>query len=404
MLRSIKVSIYLAYKSITKGNYGVLMMSIAIMILVFLNLSFVPSVVEGVVDNLNKKLVDTFSSNIVAEPSGEENYIKNAQQVSDNIATVDSISAVASRFKLPSQASIRGEKTVAEVFAINVAQNKKVFDTSDFMIEGSFLEPDDVDQIVLGVQLAGADQKNLELYSSSLKSVHVGDKVKIRYENGLEKTYNVKGIFKSEMILTDKQAYITDKELDLVFPSVQNLATEINIKTNKTGKELETIDKIKEKYPALKYKTWQEIAGLIKNTTDSLAIINNIFKVISFLLAGLTIFIVTYIDLVNRRRQIGIERAIGIKGSSIVGSYILRAVFYAFVGVYLAYIIFIYVLVPLEARYPFRFPNGPILLVVSQPYLAGNAILLIFVAVISALLPSVKSIKIKILDAIWGSG
>jgi len=39
--------------------------------------------------------------------------------------------------------------------------------------------------------------------------------------------------------------------------------------------------------------------------------------------------VITYIDLVNKRRQIGIERAIGIKSSPIVFSYVLKAWAYA---------------------------------------------------------------------------
>ncbi|MDP4038566.1 MAG: FtsX-like permease family protein [bacterium] len=402
MFKSAKVAIYLAYKSVTRGNYNVLVMSIAIMILVFLNLSFVPSVMEGVVDNLNKKLIDTFSSNITIEPASGKEVIENVSEVTNNISAIDEVKNVTHRYKLPAQASFKGEKTVAEIFAIDVNKDKKVFATPKFMIEGSFLEPDDIDKIVLGVQLSGSDQKNLELYTSSLRSVHVGDKVKVNYGGGLEKEYMVKGIFKTEMILTDKQAYITERELTDINPVLKNQATNLNVEIEKTGDENKVINQIMLKYPEFKYKTWQEIAGLIKNTTDSLGIINNIFKVISLLLAGLTIFIVTYIDLVNKRRQIGVERAIGIQGSSIVGSYIIRAVFYAFVGVYLAYLIFIYIIVPLEARYPFRFPNGPVMLVINQPYLAGNALILIVVAVFSALLPSYRAIKIKILDAIWG--
>jgi len=402
MLRSIKVAFYLTYKSITRGNYYVLLMSIGIMILVFLNLSFVPSVVEGVVDNLNKKLINNFSSHIVIGPSGDQSEITKANEVADNISTTEGVKSVAYRYKLPAQISFKGEKTAAEVFAIDVDKDQKVFTTSGYMIEGSFLEPGDTDQIVLGVQLAGSDQKNLELYTSSLKSVHVGDQVKVNYSNGLEKKYTVKGIFKTEMILTDKQAYITTKELSAINPLLTNKATDFYIKVGQTGQEDRVINHIRQKYPEFKYQTWKEIAGLIKNTTDSLDIINNVFKVISLLLAGLTVFIVTYIDLVNKRRQIGVERAIGISGSSIIISYIVRAVFYALIGVYLAYLIFIYIIVPLEARYPFKFPNGPVFLVVNQPYLAGNALVLIIVAIISAWLPSWRAIRIKILDAIWG--
>lgn len=42
-------------------------------------------------------------------------------------------------------------------------------------------------------------------------------------------------------------------------------------------------------------------------------------------MAAVTIFTITYIDLAGRRRQTGIQRAIGIRSGPIVGSYILKA-------------------------------------------------------------------------------
>jgi len=45
------------------------------------------------------------------------------------------------------------------------------------------------------------------------------------------------------------------------------------------------------------------------------------------------VFIVTYVDLVNKRRTIGIERAIGISGRAITLNYLLKAVVFTFFGV-----------------------------------------------------------------------
>jgi putative ABC transport system permease protein len=118
--------------------------------------------------------------------------------------------------------------------------------------------------------------------------------------------------------------------------------------------------------------------------------------------AAITIFIVTYVDLVNKRRQIGIERAIGITGASIVLSYIFRAIFYAVLGILLAALIFVYVVVPLEAHRPFHFPFGDIFLPVNIGYLIISAAILFVVAAVSAFVPAWQTIRTKIIDAIWG--
>jgi ABC-type antimicrobial peptide transport system permease subunit len=66
----------------------------------------------------------------------------------------------------------------------------------------------------------------------------------------------------------------------------------------------------------------------------------HILGLVSALVAAITIFIVTYIDLVNRRKQIGIERAIGVRGGAIVSSYCLKALAYAVVAIALGLLLF----------------------------------------------------------------
>ncbi|HUV52957.1 MAG TPA: ABC transporter permease [Dehalococcoidia bacterium] len=143
----------------------------------------------------------------------------------------------------------------------------------------------------------------------------------------------------------------------------------------------------------------------VKNLTRiyKLGKVEVILQVVALIVAAITIFIVTYVDLANKRRQIGIERAIGITPSAIVLSYIFRAVVYAVVGIFAAALIFIYVVVPLEARHPFHFPFGDVFLPVNISYLIRSALILCGVAIVSAFIPSFNTIRVKIIDAIWSS-
>jgi putative ABC transport system permease protein len=106
---------------------------------------------------------------------------------------------------------------------------------------------------------------------------------------------------------------------------------------------------------------------------------------------------------VNKRRQIGIERAIGITSVSIVSSYVIRAVIYAVLSILAAALIFVYVVVPIEALYPFHFPFGDVLLPVDVSYLTSSGLILCAVAVVSAFVPAWQTIRTKIIDAIWSS-
>jgi ABC-type antimicrobial peptide transport system permease subunit len=66
-------------------------------------------------------------------------------------------------------------------------------------------------------------------------------------------------------------------------------------------------------------------------------------------------------------------------------------------------LIFKYVVVPVEAHYPFHFPFGDVLLPVNISYLITSALILCGVAAVSAFIPAFRMIRTKIIDAIWAS-
>jgi len=370
---------------------------------VYLNLVFTPAILGGAVDGLNDKTINTLTGDIILQASGENPVIGNVSALVSEIESLDGVTAASAHNSLGADLRYKGERTTTIVYAIDPEQDAKVFTISEKLIEGSYLDPEDTDQILLGLQLAGADRTDLELYASSLKSVHVGDKVSVSYVGGLNKEYTVKGIFYTELIQTDLRTFITEKEYNSMNPLMVDKATSIHVKTMKDVEPEPIIEQIQAIRGGLKYQTWEDVEGLLRSMTDSFKQITVILRATALIVAAITIFIVTYVDLVNKRRQIGIERAIGITGSSIVLSYVFRAVFYAVFGILAAALIFVYIVVPVEARYPFHFPFGDIFLPVNVQYLMRSALILCGVAAVSAFIPAWQTIRIKIIDAIWSS-
>jgi len=401
-MKSLRVAWFLAVKSVSRGNIRVLLLTIAMLILVYLNLVFTPAILAGAVEGLNDKTINTLTGHIIVQSAGGNPVITDVDSLIAEIESIDGVVAACARNNLGADVQYEGERTTTVVFAIDPEQDKEVFRISESLIEGSYLDPEDTDQILLGVQIAGNDREKLELYSSSLKTVHVGDKVSVRYVSGLEREYTVKGIFFTELIQTDIRAFITEKEYNSMNPLMNGKASSLHVKTE-DGVDLESvIAKIGAVRDGLKFQTWEDAEGMLRSMTDSFKQIIQILRAIALIVAAITIFIVTYVDLVNKRRQIGIERAIGITGASIVLSYIFRAIFYAVLGILLAALIFVYVVVPLEAHRPFHFPFGDIFLPVNIGYLIISAAILFVVASVSAFAPAWQTIRTKIIDAIWG--
>jgi len=401
MFNSLRVAAFLALKSIVRGNLWVFVLTITMLMLVFLNLIFAPSLINGVVKTVNDKIIKTLSGDIVVESTGAEKEIGNVTLLMSEIESVQGVEAVCARNDIAADIFHEGERASAIIYSIDPDRDKEVFGISDYIIEGSYLAPDDTDQILLGLQLAGSDREDLEFYTTSLKHVHAGDSVVVNFANGMQKQFTVKGIFQVELIQADIQAFITEKSMESISPIFKDRASSLHIRTYDDSELQPVIDAVKDVRQELRFQTWHDIAGVLRSMTDTLDQIIAILQLIALVVAAITIFIITYVDLVNKRKQIGIQRAIGITSVSIVLSYIIRAIFYAVTGTIIAGLVFAYIIMPLEARHPFHFPFGEVPLVLEARYLATSAVILWGVATVSAFIPAWQTIRIKIIDAIW---
>ena len=402
MVRSLRVAMFLALRAVVKGNVGVTILTILMLVLVALNLLFVPGLIAGATVSANDILVRTYSGDLLIEAEGDNPRISHVEDLILGIESIDGVAAVSARNSMAAEITFEEERAGVTVIGIEPEREKAVFEVSECLIEGSYLNPRDREQILLGVQIAGSDREDVELYSSSLRHVHAGDKVSVAYVNGVEKQYTVKGIFHTRFIQTDLQAFISQLEFCSVMPAMHNKATSLRVKLEDDANPEQVIERIRSMRDGLDFQTWDETAGIVGSMTDSFNIIRQILNVVNFLVAGVTVFIVTYVDVVNRRRQIGIQRAIGITPQSITVSYLIRALFYAVVGLIVAALLFEYVVIPVEARHPLYFPFGPAYIVIEFSYIVRIALILLAVSLVAAFIPVRRVMRVKILDAIWG--
>jgi putative ABC transport system permease protein len=402
MIKSLKVAVFLALKSIVRGNIGIIVLTVFMLVLVTMNLLFVPGLISGATISMNTILITTYSGDIIIEPAGDDHVITHVNDLIKSIDSIDGVVAASARSDINAYFTYEDRRMGRVVTGIDPVADREVFNIANNLIEGSYLDSRDRGEILLGIQLAGADHKDAELYSSSLRHVHAGDKIKVTYSNGVEKQYTVKGIFDSGFVQTDLQAFVTKLEFDSVVPNMYDRATSVRVRLEDGVNSYSIIDRIASFRSDLEFQTWQQTAGLVQSFAESFDLIDKILNIVNYLVAGITVFIVTYVDVINRRRQIGIQRAIGIKSQSITISYLIRALFYAIVGLIIGLLVFKYVIIPVETRHPFEFPFGPAYLLTQPSYSARMAFVLLVVSLAAAFIPVWRVMRIKILDAIWG--
>ena len=164
----------------------------------------------------------------------------------------------------------------------------------------------------------------------------------------------VVGIYDNKFPLSDANAYITTTEEDALVPSLSGQATAIYVRTDSGADINHVVDELSSLQSGVKLETSADLGSAVQDQVATFTLISDILKTVSLLMAAITIFIITYIDLVNKRRQIGIQRAIGIRSAPIVLSYVLKAWVYALVGIGAGYLLFAFVVTTVVQAHPFR--------------------------------------------------
>ena len=295
-----------------------------------------------------------------------------------------------------------GDRTGSwSVQAVDPASYAEVFTIPDALVAGRFLDPDATDEIVLGLGVAGAGVTDEPTYRASLRSVAVGDSVQVTMVGGAVASFEVVGIYDTDLTQADNLGLVAAAGAAAAAPALADQASVVYLRTE-VGDEDAAIAALRADRPDLRYEPWQALQATVADLTGSFDVIGGILGAVSLFVAAITVFIVTYVDLVNKRRTIGIERAVGVTGTAIVGAYLVRAVTLAVVGVGVGAAFTFGLVVPLVDRHPFQFPIGAVTLTATADVLRSNGRLLVAVAIVGALVPAMRSVRLRLLDAIWG--
>ena len=410
MKKDLKVAFFLGYKSIVNGHKGTIVLMIFILSLAFVNLVFVASILNGITTTINNQIVNNYVANIVISPQEEprrKDYIVHTKELRQQIKNLPGVTATVAHYKMIATFAYDKNKDGQfkygswEVIGVDPEEEPSVTGILNNIIAGNYLEGLGSGDIVLGSDIAGGYGAVEEF--KSLGGARVGEKVRLNFGNGATREYTVRGISKVRFILIDQTAYITAKEAKSILQLSDDRASQILVKIDKTGNEDWYIEKIKEIAPNLKVRKWTEYTSIVGDLTKSFDLIAAMISIIGLAVAAITIFILIYVNAINKRRQIGILKAIGIKENIVIISYILQALFYAISGIVLGLIIMFYFVEPYFIHHPLMFPIGDITLTIKEFQVTQGVFGLLVAAFIAGLIPAWRAARENILKAIWGA-
>lgn len=401
MINDIKVGGLIAYCSIKRGNKKTLAFIVFVLSLIFLNLVFLPSMIGGLSGMFTGFMQDYPYGDIVIEPGDDNTYINNADNVLQIVRSVNGVRAATKRLDVA--ASIEHKQKVVGSTITGILPTEE-YDISRYpyiISEGDFLGELSRDEIIIGAMLVEG-YFGSEIYDN-LGQVRAGSLVDVTYSNGVKRTYKVKGIMEGTFEVVDLNALVHYREIEDVYGLGESKATRVVVRIDKQGTE----DRVKEKIINAGVKepafTWADKSDkILRQAMQSIGAINVMSKFVSLVVGAALILIIIYINVLNRKKEIGILKAVGITPGSIVLSYAFLSMFYVLMGIFAGLILYFTLMLYFQAN-PFRmYETIKIRPEIDYLFLIQNILTMLVLSVIAGILPAWMVSKESILKAIWG--
>jgi len=409
-----RIGFFLAVRQLRRSSVWTNSLIIFVMVLTFLNLVVVSGILVGLIQGSIEALRDQYTSDVVVSNLKTKSYIEFSPDIIQIIQKIPQVQNITARYiegvsleanyKTKTDDREKPNTAGSEIVGIDPIAENAVTGLSRWIIEGSFLEPGDYDQILIGSNLLKKYVPVDNPGFSALYDVEPGSKIRIKV-NGIEREVTVKGILKSKVQEVSLRVYIIDSQLRSMIGRNDFNVDEISIKLT-TGTDPLVVRDALRREGVTRYAKVQTYVDaqpkFIKDIRDTFALLGNMISSIGLVVASITIFIVIFINALTRRKFIGILKGIGISGHAIEISYVMQSIFYAFIGSAIGFVILYGFLQPFIARHPIDFPFSDGILVAPLSGTLLRISLLVVATVIAGYIPARMIVRKNTLDSILG--
>lgn len=412
--QSIKVGLFLGVRQLRRANRSTTILIISIMTFTFLNLVVVSGILVGLIVGGNIANRNQYTGDVIATTLSGKTAIDNSQNFISTIAHDPNVTAYSARYlagsnieanyKTRTNFSNQANTVGGQLSGIDPVQENNFSHISNYVVDGSFLDPSESGYIVLGSNLLDRYSSSFGQGFDSLINVYPGDTVKVTV-NGNTREFIVKGIVKSKVGELSLRAFISNADF------IQ-LANRTNMDANEIALDHDssiTDDQMKARLTAdgfannAKLQTSTEaIPDFLTQIKTAFSVLGNLIGAIGIVVGSITIFIVVFINAVTRQKFIGILKGIGVSPLAIQVSYLLQSLFYALSGSLLGSLILYGLLVPAFNAHPLNFPFSDGILVADIPTTIVRIVVLLIVTLIAGYIPARMIIKKNTLDSILG--
>ena len=402
MIDDIRVGALIAGSSIKRGNKKTLVFIVFVLSLIFMNLVFLPSMIGGMMVLFTGFMQDYPYGDIVIEPTGDNTYINNADNVLQKVRAVEGVRAATKRLDVGASIEHKQNVVGATVTGVVPTEEYEISQYPYIIKEGDFLGDLSRDEIIIGSIISGTSPTFGEIYDD-LGETRTGSLVDVTYSNGVKRTYKVKGIMEGNFELVDLNAMVHYKEIEDVYGLDKGKATSVVVRIDEQGTEDEMKVKIRDAGVNEQVFTWADKSEtLIRQALQSLGAIDTMSKFVGLIVGAALILIIIYINILNRKKEIGILKAVGITPRSIVLSYAFLSMFYVSIGIFVGLILYLSLMLYFQANPVVFYETMEIRPQIDVMLLIESIATMLTLSVIAGTLPAWSVSKESILKAIWG--
>ena len=403
-----KTVFFLALKDM-KRDKKIVLLVVFLLAFSYVNMTFFPAFLNGLSDSFQSEIVDTGTSHILIQPSLDSNklYLDFESSTRKKIDLIPGVVASSSHISFTGTTYYKGKELGARIEAIVPSDDIQVTTIHQKLLKGDYLSDDDINSVVLGEYVAGrkledtiGKQSTFGRSVEGLGGADVGSIVKIRFSNGIEKEYKVKGIVGSEgFSYVSQTIYMSKKEAERVL-SLDDKASVILVKLNDKN-DADRYKKLIEELGIVsaKIETWKEASSFVGGINQTFGIVISITTLVGIIIVMATIGIVIFINTTRKKRIIGVLKSIGMKKDQILMIFLIEALIFGLIGTLIGLAITYSVLFYFSAS-PIVVPIG--LLIPSLPIQTTiNAVIILIVSsLVAGYVPSRMASKQDILETI----
>ncbi|HCC05417.1 TPA: hypothetical protein DEP58_03900 [Patescibacteria group bacterium] len=420
VLRSLRVGFFLMVRYVRHGSSWASLLIITIMFLTFLNVIVVRGVLVGLPVGASISYEKEYSGSVLITPLPDQRHIDRTKLVESTLTSIEGYRAHSARYlasaviranyERPQKETRLPDQVGTAVVGIDPLLEDEVTGLRDLVVEGTYLTEHDETGVLLGSQL-------LEQYAGetpeaggtpdttgSLENVVPGSEVRITIGEVVG-TYTVLGIVEGKVGENSRRIYMNGERLRKILGGSIDKKDEIAIDLMPSTSVDGYVAKLNAsgigEYAIV--QSAQDSQGqFLDDITQTFDLLGTGIGLIGIVVAAITVFIMVFIVALNRQKQIGILKGIGINRLAIESSYVFLSILYALVGISLGLLVLYFLITPYITAHPIDFPFADGVLVAPWNDTFVRSLILIVTTLFAGYIPARMIVQKNTINAILG--